>query len=386
MGSIRRGICRSLRLLSCILAAFPVCAFSQNTSELRPAEGSRSAWLDLRPGTTTNSPQTVPAWIEALEFSQSHMGTPVAAEGGRDSGGRVAADTDTAPAFTIFRIRLRRPEATPGDLLLRLLFDDDASGARPTVSAWDELGNTRWRGTGPLGEGLGLATSQSITVPMNGVDYLEITVPGDGRGVRGAFLAWLETRKVQRVIDSAPQRAQLLRDPFGAAAPIAPRDADEHRFGVVTAVLQRDPVRLGGLAPVQAGGRPLPRAAEIEFELERPPLVALLNFEVLNATGGAAPKISVNGRDLGRVETALPDLADPGFRGQAREGGPELAWQYTGWVRAQKLVPASALNTGVNKLLVTLSEESDPAAVRSVEIQLKYYWEKFDYTLSPRSP
>ncbi len=221
---------------------------------------------------------------------------------------------------------------------------------------------------------------------MTGVNYLEITVPGDGRGLRGAFLSWLETRKVQRVIDSAPQRAGVLRDTFATAAPLPPREGDEYRFGVVTALLQRDPVRLGGVAPIQSGGRPLPRSVEIEFELERPPLVALLNFEVLNATGGAAPKISINGRDLGRAETALPDLADPGFRGQAREGGPELAWQYTGWMRAQKLVPASALGLGMNKLLISLSEESDPAAVRSVEIQLKYYWEKFDYTLTPRSP
>ncbi len=221
---------------------------------------------------------------------------------------------------------------------------------------------------------------------MTGVNYLEITVPGDGRGVRGAFLAWLETRSVQQPVDFPIAGRSGAWESFRIAAPVDAERQDEHRFGVVTAVVQKDPIKLGGRAPAQSGGGRLARSVEIEFELERAPLVAMLNFEVLNATGGAAPKLALNGRDLGRAEFLLPHLADPGFRGQAREGAPELAWQYTGWVRAQKLVPASCLQAGVNKLLVSLSEENDPAAVRAVEIQLKYQWEKFDYTLSPRSP
>jgi hypothetical protein len=382
-------------------------------SELLSAETSHSAWLDLRTPAPNSAPQTVPPWIEALEVTVSQRnGSPDMSgmmerpgpTGERGASRReVASISPNATAslssmsaespsaglwgsFATFRIRLHRPENTPGDVQLRLLFEDDASGARPTVSAWDELGNARWRNPKPLGEGLGVATSESLTVPMTGVDYLEITMPGDGRQLRGAFLSWLETRTIEQAIDAPFARTQTLREAFEITPPLPPRAGDEHRFGVVTAVLQRDPVRLGGKLPLQSGGGNLARSVEIAFELERPPLVALLNFEVLNATGGAPPRISINDRDLGPAEFTLPDLADPGFRGQAREGAADLAWQYTGWVRAQKLVPASMLTAGMNKLLLSLSENSDPAAVRSVEVQLKYYWEKFDYTLAPRQP
>ena len=34
-------------------------------------------------------------------------------------------------------------------------------------------------------------------------------------------------------------------------------------------------------------------------------------------------------------------------------------------------------------MTVALSKESDTVAIRSLQIQLKYNWEKLDYTVSP---
>ena len=39
----------------------------------------------------------------------------------------------------------------------------------------------------PMGVGAGLPTSESIVVPLDGADYLDLTVPGDGSSVRGGY-------------------------------------------------------------------------------------------------------------------------------------------------------------------------------------------------------
>ena len=396
---------RWLRLLAWLGLLLSADSTHSQAEELRDLPTGRTAWIDLRQPVPGALPQTLPDWIEALEFTTTALAAapkPHADSGptvqvgavisSTESAGTVAAESTPATAanrFAICRIRLHRPEATPGDLQVRLLFDDSATGERPSVSAWDELGNARWRGNGPLGDGLGLASSHTVLVPMRSVDYLEISTPGDGAGLRGAFLTWMGTRTVQVPVDfpSAPQTEAIGREPFRITARSAPPlENDEHRFGVVTATLQSVPIRLGGSLPPQSGGGAVARSAQINFELERPPLLALVRFEMLNATVGAAPELTMNERPLGPAEVVLPDLADPGFRGEARSGAEGLAFHYTGWVPAHKLVPGSALTAGMNTLLLELSNNSEPAAIRAVEIQLKYPWEKFDYTLQPPPP
>ena len=49
---------------------------------------------------------------------------------------------------------------------------------------------------------------------------------------------------------------------------------------------------------------------------------------------------------------------------------------YAGWLRAQKVLPASSLAVGVNALDLFLSPPTEAVAIRSVELQLKYHGEQ----------
>ena len=353
-------------------------------SRAQTPDPPRSAWLDLRPLTpAAAAPQRVPAWVEAVEFLP-----PV--------------QVGSVPAKATFRLRLARPAgvAPDDDLLVRLFFRDGPGGAgRPRVTAWDELGH-RLLDSGPLGEGLpgALNSSEALTVPMAGVNYLEISVP-DESAVRAAQLRWLQRREAREPADfptataGEPERARELR--VVAAGRSAAGDAS--LYGTLTASLQPGTVSLvgAGANSQQPGGLLL------DFELERPPLVALLTFEVLtDAPVDAPPLVFVNGRALGAADLPLPDLDDPGYQGAA-DAAPSatgaaaappadpapgtLGFRYTGWLRARKVLPAVALRSGVNRLLLQLSNDVAAGAVRAVDLQLKYSWEKLDYT-APSAP
>jgi hypothetical protein len=60
-----------------------------------------------------------------------------------------------------------------------------------------------------------------------------------------------------------------------------------------------------------------------------------------------------------------------------------MQFQYTGWMRAQKLVPVSHLKAGTNDLLILSGSGTPVSAIRSTQIQLKYFWDKSDYVLKP---
>jgi hypothetical protein len=58
-----------------------------------------------------------------------------------------------------------------------------------------------------------------------------------------------------------------------------------------------------------------------------------------------------------------------------------MRFQYTGWLRAQKLVPASNLKAGTNDVLIIGGASTAISAIRATQIQLKYLWDKTDYEL-----
>ena len=60
-----------------------------------------------------------------------------------------------------------------------------------------------------------------------------------------------------------------------------------------------------------------------------------------------------------------------------------MQFQYTGWVRAQKIVPASILKAGDNDVIILAGTGTSASAVRETQIQLKYLWDKSDYLLEP---
>ncbi|MEY2573472.1 MAG: hypothetical protein QOJ87_1685 [Verrucomicrobiota bacterium] len=309
-----------------------------------------SAWLDLRQIPAANSkPQVTPEWVEAISIVP-----------GRKAPG--------LPETTVFRVRLSHPSADPQVLFFRLFFDDNAE-QKPQLTAWDESGTVVVQ-SAPLGAGIGLPTSESVMIPMLGVSTIDIEVPGDGKTIRGAYLDWMTNAEVLH--PSSAEHRDLIPEPFSATPPLHSATQDTERFGTVTASLADETIRIG--ASVSQG-------ASFQFGLESQPLMALITFEVASPNVAAPPEIYLNGESLGPVSMTLPDLADPAYRGQTASLLRGMRFQYTGWVRAQKLVPASNLKVGPNDLLIISGAGTASSAIRATQIQLKYLWDKSDYQL-----
>jgi hypothetical protein len=58
-----------------------------------------------------------------------------------------------------------------------------------------------------------------------------------------------------------------------------------------------------------------------------------------------------------------------------------MRFQYTGWLRAQKLIPVSNLKVGTNDMIILSGSATSTSAIRGTQVQLKYLWEKSDYLL-----
>jgi hypothetical protein len=309
-----------------------------------------SAWLDLRQTSSANSkPQAAPDWVESVTI------LPI-------------DEKADAPQKTVFRIHLARPRPDFQVLYFRLFFDDNPE-QKPHLVAWDESGAQVLQ-SGPLGLGVGLPTSESVVVPMVSVSSIDVEVPGDGKTIRGAYLDWMTTAEVLHPISA--EHRDLIPEPFVSTSPLHAPSQDTEMFGTVTATLAEETIRVG--ASVQQG-------AAFQFGIEAQPLVALLTFEVASPNIDAPPEVFLNGESLGAVTITLPDLADPAYRGQSASLVKQMRFQYTGWLRAQKLVPATSLKVGTNDLIVVASAGTPASAIRATQIQLKYLWDKSDYQL-----
>ncbi len=311
-----------------------------------------SAWIDLRQIDPAHSTaQAAPSWVESVSF------------------GTTKANSEARPKST-FRIRVLRPNDDCQILLFRLFFDDDAK-QRPELIAWDESGSQVLR-SGSLGDGSGLPTSTTTIIPMIGVSAIDLEVPGDGRTIRGAYLDWMKTTTVMHPIHAEQQ--ELMPQPFAAAGPLRPRTEDAQLYGTVTAPLAEGTIPLGPSVL---------KSGTFQFDLETRPLLAMLSFELASPEIDLAPEIYVNGTDLGVVSLVLPDLADPGYRGLSRSLLDDMKFQYTGWLRAQIMVPGSVLKAGTNHVVIMAAAGTPNSAIRAAQIQLKYLWDKSDYLLLP---
>ena len=354
-----------MSLRSLTFALFLVSLGIARAQQALPPEGSQvlksnpsvsgapeSAWLDLRQSDSRHSKvQAAPGWVESVSFS--------AAEARSKSSGK-----------SVFRLRLGRPNEDCQLLLFRLYFDD-LPNEQPELVAWDESGSQILH-SGLLGQGSGLATSSSTVVPMIGVTAIDIEVPGNGHSIRGAYLDWMKTSQVMRPMHA--EQGKLAADPFGGPTALRASDEDKEIFGTVTAPLTTETVPMGSS---------LQNAAAFQFGLEAQPLVALLTFEVASPQVEAPPEIYLNGEDVGPASLVLPDLADPAYRGLSLSLLQTMKFQYTGWVRAQKIVPASLLKVGTNDVMILAGQGTSASAVRQTQIQLKYLWDKSDYLLEP---
>jgi len=312
---------------------------------------SGNAWIDLRQSAKPGAVQNVPNWVEGVTF------TP--------------ADTQTDPATrSIFRIRLARPSGHSAILFFRLFFNDQIA-SRPEIVAWDESGSQVLR-SGSLGVGIGLESSESVMIPMHGVTTVDVEVPGDGNSVRGVYLEWMTSSELAHTASVGSQDA--VPQPFATTLPLHAPTEDSEEFGTVTASLSADLIRIG----------PTPeQGAVFEFGIESQPLLALITFEIANPRIDSPPEVIANGQNVGAAFLIMPGLADPGYRGEMHRIVSQMQFQYTGWLRAQKIVPASALHSGTNNIAIVNGPDASTAVIRATQVQLKYLWEKSDYILKP---
>jgi hypothetical protein len=345
-------------LLLGLIGGAPLLA-APNASGPSPAAAA-SAWLDLRQNAKDGAVQSAPAWVEAITLIAGEK------QPRTDS---VSIITAARKNLTVFRIRVKKPDDAYNILYVRLFFNDRPD-SRPEVVAWDASRSQLLR-FGPLGSGIDLESSDSCLVPMDGVKNVDIEVPGDGTNVRTAYLQWMTTNQLAR--DSGGSDSDMPQ-PFSPAARLHPPAQDTERFGTVTATLSPDTIRIGSAADA---------AAVFQFGMEAQPLVALVSFEIARPRINSPPEIIVNGNNIGPATLMLPELADPGYRGEMRALMHAMDFEYTGWVRAQKVVPASALQAGTNTITVINGVDAASSAIRSTQIELKYLWDKSDYILKP---
>ena len=316
------------------------------------ASPPNSAWLDLRQNVPANAkPQNAPNWVESV--------------------GMIPARPNDPKGKTIFRIRVAPPSGDYHMLFFRLFFDDNAT-KHPELVAWDESGSQVLR-SGELGSGVEVASSDSVIVPMVNIAAIDIEVPGDGKTVRGAYLDWMTSSEVVHPVNAPPR--DVIPEPFSAMPPLHASAQDTEQFGAVKATLSPETIRIGTT---------LPEGAAFQFGIESEPLLALLTFEVANPRIDVPPEVYINGQDVGPATLTLPELADPGFRGQTESLVKKMNFHYTGWLRAQKIVPADLLKAGSNDIVVVNGGESGTAAIRATQIELKYIWDKSDYLLQPQ--
>jgi hypothetical protein len=334
-----------------------ICA-QEALSDALPSPGDmigqatpEGAWLDLRQNTPKNSKtQNAPVWVEALTLLP-------------------AETTEGAPmSRSVFRIRLTQPGPDYRVLFFRLFFDDKPD-QQPELTVWDESGEHILR-SGTLGAGMNLPSSDSMLIPMTGASSIDIEVPGDGKTVRAAYLDWMTSSEVVHPVNT--ERRDVIPEPFSSLPILRPPPEDIENFGTVTATLAAEAIRIDGRTQ---------ESAAFQFPIEAQPLTALLTFEIANPRIDAPPEIYLNGQSIGPVSLTLPDLADPGYRGEVEPLAIEMHFNYTGWLRAQKMVPAGSLKVGANDLVVVNGAGSGASAIRATQIQLKYIWDKSDYLL-----
>ena len=321
-----------------------------NSEVTPPPRPLGSAWLDLRQTTKPGPTQAAPDWVESVNL--------------------IAPNSKSEQASTIFRIRLSKAADAQTVLFFRLFFNDKPS-LQPEVVAWDESGSEVLR-SGPLGSGIDLESSDSVMIPMRGITVIDVEVPGDGSTVRGAYLEWMISSELVHPASAGAQDS--VPQPFALTTRLHAPSQDQEQFGTVTATLAAESVRIGSTQD---------QAAVFEFGLESQPLLALITFEVAGARIDSPPELIVNGVHAGPVNLGLPELADPAYRGAMQTFVNGMQFEYTGWLRAQKLVPLSYLQTGTNNIAVLNGPNASAAVVRSTQLQLKYLWDKSDYILKP---
>ncbi len=280
---------------------------------------------------------TLPLWIEGVSLHHYD-------------------DSATGLHRTTLRLRIRHLPNLASFIELRvgLLPGTDKPAF---VTAWNETGQQKF-----LSEPFGSATAsvtETIRIPNEGLDYLEIDLPRDGSRLSSVFATVLRKGQVFHSIDFPPQPTA---DSFGGSIRSSPLpEQDRILWNRVSAVLDPGPFEVFADEP-----------QSLEFTLSKAPDLAVLSFEMRNISPEDPPVLSVNGLSLPPAALTLPDLNDPGWREDPGVAGGAARATYSGWIRVQQILPRGALRKGENVVWFAHRNPSQSAQVRRVEVQLKH--------------
>ena len=276
---------------------------------------------------------------------------------------------------SVYRVRLHRPAAGVGDLQVRSVLRRPRGRGRPHVFVWNELGDeldalrTTRPGTRPA------VRRTRSSCRWRGADYLEFSAPGDGSQLRAVFLTWLQKSEIVSSRRILPRRIRV-KEPFqilvdyphqARMTAISVRRGDRAAAGrqsdrAQTGGCAGDDVRVPTGAPAARGGGDLRGARRHAWAQPR--------------------RWRSTRRHRSPPRSTCLTSPIPATAGETRDGDSHMGFRYTGWVHAQKVIQGEDLAAGLNNLTIALSKGSDTVAIRSVQIQLKYNWEKLDYILT----
>lgn len=265
-------------------------------------------------------------------------------------------DNSTGLHRTTLRLRIRHLPNLASFIELRVGLKPGTE--KPAfVTAWNETGQQKF-----LSEPFGSATAtvtETIRIPNEGLDYVEIDLPRDGSRLSSVFATLLRKGQVFHSIDFPPQPTA---DTFGGAIRSAPLpEQDRILWNRVSAVLDPGPFEVFSDAP-----------QSLEFTLSKAPDWAVLSFEVRNISPEDPLVLSANGLRLPPVALTLPDLNDPGWKEDPAAAGGAAHVTYSGWIRVQQILPRGALRKGENVVWFAHQNPTQSAQVRRVEVQLKH--------------
>jgi len=346
---MRSKLSKSLiALVAIALLAIPAISALAAPSQLRQQTTTFAIRFDPNQLLAERPLSSLPMWIQSVSVQHHRF----------DAAALNLSKADaTRLRHTSIRLHLRKLNFLAQTVELHVTLAP--GGGQATAASWTETGTQVYHSE-PFGSQEEAAT-ETLFASIEGADYLEIDIPGDGSRLKGLFASAMRYNKVLQAVDF---NAAPIADAFGnSVSTLPPRAEDRYLWNRVEAPLDAGPFTV-------TAGRP----QAIEFELASQPTCAIIAFEVRNVVPDMPPVLQLNEADLSPVSLSLPDLADPAWHSRdepATQAGVSSTLHYTGWIRVQQFLPGSVLQKGKNLLQLAQPIEGESVEIRRVELQLR---------------
>jgi len=245
-----------------------------------------------------------------------------------------------------------RPEEGDQDLLVTVVFDED--GGKGPLLLW--LGTAgQLTLSEDLAEGVVGPNQRTMRVPAEAsASPGRLIVQGDQSKIHRVRLDWTAQRRVLAAADQRPvsflMGDRVLQNTDLTGSPVlSPPDAWLGR--VFEASLQEEKESLG-------------EGVQFAVTLDQEVTEAVLSVKVLGLPLDQSLQVWVNDHPVGRVQPAVPALADPGY---LTDGEGRTA--YAGWRTGTVFLPRHQLHEGENS--VTLASPGGRVFIRDAALQLR---------------